>query len=511
MSVPSIALPETPLDRLNYYNSQRLEAVDFRLEQQYHMRIRRSLNKALYSPGIAEGLEVRRDPVDRHSVVISPGLALDTLGREVILIEELRLRVRGQPRRPDGVQFGNYLVISYDEEKVAPQRDGCQVSLGSPSATGTAGGCGCGSGGGAKKSSGDCGCGGGGSSSRGGGCGCGGSGSRGGSGGCGCGGGASAGSPTSELSWGAPSRIRSTPRVLMQDAWPSEAQGKILLAQIVLNDTCQVEDVKSGMRRYVSATKPPNAAPISIEGEKDIDKDNPKILRFHVEGGFPDNAVLYLQGFKFSSLYYTELGKHNHAFSGAISEVTQDFVHKHTATAATTDSGGDHSHSLWLDTTEGDVNGVDCQSHDDCNWNGNVISGVGGHTHGIQGLSLQDALGPMKHSHQITNAAVGDGGVTDVSARAGVGTKALTHFNGLRVFFDGGLEITGDILAQLQAINQTAWDKLGDGNQTHEFVQSGTGRIDLRQLGLDLSPGMHWLTFAVDAGGGQLHYNLYVS
>lgn len=497
MSVPSIALPESPLDRLNYYNSQRLEAVDFRLEQQYHMRIRRSLNKALYSPGIAEGLEVRRDPSDLHSVVISPGLALDTLGREVILIEEVKLRVRGQPRRPDGVQFGNYLVISYDEEKVAPQRDGCQVSLGTPSATGTAGGCGCGGGGGAKKSSGDCGCGGGGSSSRGGGCGCG-------------GGGASAGSATTDLSWGAPSRIRSTPRILMQDAWPSEAQGKILLAQIVLNDTCQVEDVKSGMRRYVTATKPPNTAPISIEGEKDIDRDNPKVLRFHIEGGFPDFAVLYLQSFKFSSLYYTELGKHSHSLTGALSTASFDFSHTHVAAGTTTESAGDHSHRLFLDASEGDVDGVDCQNAPDCAWKADIIEGVGGHTHSLNNLSLANALGPWSHSHTLTGAGISDGGVTDATARSGAGKLALGYLNGLQVLYDGTQDITTAILAQLVTINP-AWTALGNGLATHEFVVNGTGRIDLRQLGIDLSPGEHTLVFQVPTGGGQLHYNLYVS
>lgn len=496
MSVPSIALPESPLERLNYYNSQRLEAVDFRLEQQYHMRVRRSLNKALYSPGIADGLEVRPDPADKHNVVISPGLALDVLGREVILIEELKLRVRGQPRRPDGVQFGNYLVIAYDEQKVAPQRDGCRVELGAPATS--SGGCGCGG----KKPAGsvDCGCGG---SSSGGGCGCGG-------GGCGCGGSGETAAGT-DLGWGAPSRIRSAPRIFMQDSWPSDAQGKILLAQVVLNDTCQVEDVKSGMRRYVTATKPPNATPISIEGEKDIDKDNPKILRFHIEGGFPDSAVLYLQVSRFSSLFYTELGKHSHNFSGAISNTAHDFTHKHTASATTTESGGDHSHQLWLDTSEGVKNGVDCDLHDICDWNPHVIQGVGGHAHEIKNIALQDALSNWSHTHAITNAAISDGGVTDVAVRTGAGNKALGYVSSLRVFFDGNLEITDEILAQLKAINPAAWAALGNGQDTHELVKNGTGRIDLRQLGLDLSPGTHTLTFAVDAGGGQIHYNLYVN
>src|SRR5688500_18747282 len=127
MTAPELLLPEDPLDRLNYFNSQRLEAIDFRLEQAYHMRVRRWINRSLYSAGVGAGLEVTAHPVDKHAVVVSPGLALDWLGREVILLNERKIMACGTPRRADGVTFGNYLVIAYREEKVAPQSDGCRV------------------------------------------------------------------------------------------------------------------------------------------------------------------------------------------------------------------------------------------------------------------------------------------------------------------------------------------------------------------------------------------------
>ena len=53
---------EKPLERLNYFNGQRLQAADFKLEQDYHMRVRRWLNRSLYTPGIASGLEVYAMP-----------------------------------------------------------------------------------------------------------------------------------------------------------------------------------------------------------------------------------------------------------------------------------------------------------------------------------------------------------------------------------------------------------------------------------------------------------------
>ena len=37
-------MSEKPLDRLNYYNGQRLEAKDLRLEQEYMIRTRRWIN-----------------------------------------------------------------------------------------------------------------------------------------------------------------------------------------------------------------------------------------------------------------------------------------------------------------------------------------------------------------------------------------------------------------------------------------------------------------------------------
>src|SRR6266513_2034651 len=73
---------ERPLDRLNYYNGQRLEAGDLKLEQEYHIRVRRWINKSLCTPGIASGLDIREQKGTRF-VIVSPGLALDAEGREI--------------------------------------------------------------------------------------------------------------------------------------------------------------------------------------------------------------------------------------------------------------------------------------------------------------------------------------------------------------------------------------------------------------------------------------------
>src|ERR1044071_5018627 len=120
---------EPPLERLNYFNGQRLEATDLRLEQSYQMRVRRWLNRSLYTWGIAAGLEVSVKPGDKHKVIVSPGLALDQEGQEIILIEEQEVQVAGSPSPTVGVVFGNYLVIEYGEEKVVPMDDCCTVQV----------------------------------------------------------------------------------------------------------------------------------------------------------------------------------------------------------------------------------------------------------------------------------------------------------------------------------------------------------------------------------------------
>lgn len=475
MSVPNPF--EEPLERLNYFNSQRLEAVDFRLEQLYHIRVRRWLNKSLYSAGIAAGLEVQKDPDDLHSVIISPGLALDIDGREIIVLEEQRLKVCGTPKRPDGVQLGNYLVISYSEEKVAPVQDGCRVTV--KSGAGVSAPCSCrGTGSTAKVN-------------------------------CGCGGGAS----SRDLSWGAPSRIRSEPLLMFQDAWPSDTQRKILLGQVVLNDLCQVEDIASGMRRYTTAIKPPNTTPLSIEGEKDIDAANPKILRFHIEGDFPGVATLYLQAAKFSSLFYTEMGRHTHELTVSVEPHDAVDDHQHSLPEITTlEEVPEHDHTIRANTHDSE-DGIELANSggqtDNLSTKVNLTVTKGAHKHTIAaGILTEFAGGVDEELIHTVDATLGNAGVSTPTT-LNTGPK-LAFVDDLRVAFDG-IDVTTQILAQLQALNAAAWAELGDGTSTHEIVVNGTGAIDLRQLGVDLSPGAHTLLFQVNSGGGQLQYNLYVS
>lgn len=434
-------------ERLNYFNGQRLEATDYRIEQAYHMAVRRELNRSLYTSGIAKGLEVTKKSA--HTVLISPGLALDYWGREIILAEELELTVGGMISTTPGEVFGNYLVIEYGEERSSPMHEQC------PSKSGENAG----------------------------------------------------------LNWSGPTRIIAKPLIYVQDSWPSETSGKLVLAQIELKQGCEVVKVYAGMRKYVAAGKPPKVRTISFEGEKDIDASNPKVLYFHVSGGYPEKVLLILRASKFSSLYYTELGLHNHESSAKaiVTDKTKDLRHHHVPVGPQrTGPGSKHKHSLYVD---GDAFAAEADDKTGGEgWNERLISEEEGHTHEIGNLTFSSELDLWKHTHDVTiTPVVKDAGATGAEkSRSGATLQYLDH---LQIWFDKnlngsvGVNITNDVLAFLN------WGELGDGSKLHKLVTHGTDNknpLDLIQFGLDLSPGEHSLTFMVNKGGGQIHYNLYV-
>jgi len=120
---------EKPVERLNYFNGQRLQAADLKLEQDYHLRVRRWLNRSLYTSGIADGLDIAKVPgVPR--VRIGPGLALDTMGREIILIDEHEEPVPGA-HDDKNLPLAMYLSIRYGEEVLSRQEASCTPVHGS--------------------------------------------------------------------------------------------------------------------------------------------------------------------------------------------------------------------------------------------------------------------------------------------------------------------------------------------------------------------------------------------
>jgi hypothetical protein len=83
--------------RPRYFEGRLLSADDLTLEQEYHREMRHLQNRILGS-GIVEGLTLS---IDDDTITVSPGLALDVLGREIVLTEPFTL-LAGKPSTKPG-------------------------------------------------------------------------------------------------------------------------------------------------------------------------------------------------------------------------------------------------------------------------------------------------------------------------------------------------------------------------------------------------------------------------
>lgn len=488
--------PDDPRERLNYSNGQRLAASDFRAEQGHHDGMRRVLNRSLYSSGIVTGLEVELSkstppvPADRHRVVVKRGLAFDHLGREIFLPENVFVQTMGAPSTTPGLVFGNLLVISYREQRKNRVSEGCAVT-------------------------------------------------------------SAAASCSSNLAWGAPTRIAADAVFEVLDSWPAYESGKVVIAQLELNAQCHVDRVLPGARQYAVPVKAQKVRPISLEGEKDIDIANEKTLHFHIEGGAPERAVLILRARKFSSLFYSEIGKHVHDLSLSIPPHDAVAEHQHgldhistneklnPATTnlkffadVATNHPSSHAFLLWH-AQAGNLGGTGTSVDTESDLSKSLrpqfkVKGTE-HKHEFEpGQQTGPAGGtplPLEHpfNKQVTEPF---GSITAANPQARSGKPEYTYIRNLHVVLDGH-DVTVNICEQLRkrAGEGAKWDSLGDGTPTHAIASDeGTREIDLLALGFELGMGPHKLSFRlvppkpgdldflpVPADrGGQIQYNLYI-
>jgi hypothetical protein len=441
------------LERLHYFNGQRLVAKDLELEQRYHLRVRRMLNRGLYSPGVVTGLEVTK--VDGRRVRVSGGVALDPRGREVILVADTTLIVPNRP--PTSTFSGYFLTIQYSEEVEPGVLADCREGNGTTP----------------------------------------------------------------------PSRIREAPVLGFTETWPDHRQcGEkghpsdcaIVLGLVLLDASCQVGGIESGVRQWAHSELPRQANTFALEGEKDIDSDNPKRLHFQVRGGFPSAVLLYLWGDVFSSLFYTEMGSHDHGLTkaGTSTAALPDHKHDLSGVGISQPNPLTHHHQVSVLFQQFDDNNLANQITN------SPLSSVGNATYrtGIPQFLTEEGA----HTHDLTSKQTGSplAGVAGISQTligktdkagntappastpyAARGGPAYDYLDDLRIKFDGN-DITGLVKAKL------GWSKIGDGTNTHALVLNGTGGIDLLQLGLSIGPGGHALDLRVPKGGGKVLYNLYV-
>ena len=102
------------IERLQFFNGQRLFASDLQGVEAFNREMRWLHNKSLHQPGIGNGFAVSGKKGDRE-VTIGPGYAIDAMGREIVLT-----RNQIEPVPPvAGDRNGNpalyYLTVSYPE------------------------------------------------------------------------------------------------------------------------------------------------------------------------------------------------------------------------------------------------------------------------------------------------------------------------------------------------------------------------------------------------------------
>ncbi len=462
------------LERLGYANGQRLEAVDLRLEQRYHIDIRRLLNRGLFTPGVVSGLEVDAVAGQPRQVRVRAGFALDPVGREVVLHEATTVDVPNQKAVEN--PLGYFLVIRYAEQQVPATDPWCGTAEGPPRVA----------------------------------------------------------------------RVREEPELAWTEHVPAHGRCTsgdegldcgVVLALVVLDAACKVAQVQSVVREYSHPTHASQVQAIAFEGEKDIDPDNPKVLHFKVRGGTAQSATLYLWGGPFSSLYYTELGQHAHAFGGTTENVNVDHQHGMPATDSTDGGGGhdhgSHGHGLIVDKPynggllgpQSVVTHLDpAQPHTYIYLAGmpaeraNLVVSTGltvdgPHTHTVPSRQTDSITPTTSHDHDFggTSANAGTSGSPNglpYQARTG---NRREYLDRLQVAFDDH-DITQLILDRY---TPNSWQTLGDSSPNHDINSSGTGVIDLMdvaaEIGVDMGTEDHKLELSVNSGGGKVLYNLYVS
>lgn len=472
----------TAVERLHYYNGQRLDAADLGLEQHYHLAMRRLLNRGLFTPGVVDGLEVDQpDPADTTHVLVAPGLALDPQGRELVVPEApLEDRTLAVPVQPPMKQGGYFLVLRYTEQFLPTTDDPCTHPATPQSARIR---------------------------------------------------------ERAELAW--------TEDYPAQDQCTADRNSTdcaVVLAYVTLDDQCRVTTIETGIRQY---TRPRNSTQVTgfaLEGEKDVAPDNPKVLHFDIRGGAPNAVVLYLWGARFSNLYYTQLARHTHGMAGVQvdpgvtplpghthglnghTHPTAEYTARTEPNPANEPEPGLHNHQLMADGGAGAVvaNGGIRRNPDNSikytygfggpSW----VGQDGAHDHlfrvprrSSEGPSTATTEGPQgveapTHVHHVSGATSPTGPIGGGQLNPNV----YSYLDALQVTLDGD-PITQKILDVLQ------WPRLGDGTSGSLLVTQGTDALDLIDIanaaGLPLDAGPHSLEFSVsNDSGGKLLYNLYV-
>jgi hypothetical protein len=108
------------LERIQFFNGERLFASDLQALESFNREMRWLHNQSLHQPGVGSGFQVTGNIGDRQ-VTVSPGYAIDSCGREIILTETQVLQI--PPVADDGSGNPAFydLTVSYpDDSQLTP-------------------------------------------------------------------------------------------------------------------------------------------------------------------------------------------------------------------------------------------------------------------------------------------------------------------------------------------------------------------------------------------------------
>ena len=104
----------TPFERNRYFYGKLLTVRDFEVEQAYFNEKRHLINRLVHGSGIVCGLRTQKTENEESGVTLSPGVAIDCCGRELVIEQEQTIDIRNLEGYSNEAE-NLYLCVKYAE------------------------------------------------------------------------------------------------------------------------------------------------------------------------------------------------------------------------------------------------------------------------------------------------------------------------------------------------------------------------------------------------------------
>lgn len=125
----ALAASTKPIERIQFFNGQRLFAADLQDLEEFNRLMRWLHNQSLHQAGVASGYAVTGNKGDSQ-ITVGSGYAIDLQGREIVLLKSTVLQIPPVANDGQGNPVYYDLVVSYDDTNLqeSETRDGVCVS-----------------------------------------------------------------------------------------------------------------------------------------------------------------------------------------------------------------------------------------------------------------------------------------------------------------------------------------------------------------------------------------------